>query len=105
MRVLIVSGIWPPDVGGPAAHAPELGRFLVERGHSVFGATTRLPSVPPEDVGFPVAAARRDLPTPARLAAAAGVVRARRARSTSSTRPGCRIVRLWLRRCDGARWS
>ena len=24
VRVLIVSGIWPPDVGGPASHAPEL---------------------------------------------------------------------------------
>ena len=74
MRLLIVSGIWPPDVGGPAAHAPELGRFLAERGHSVTGATTRLSSVPPEDFGFPVAAARRDLPTPARLAGAAAVV-------------------------------
>ena len=28
MRVLIVSGIWPPDVGGPASHAPELAAFL-----------------------------------------------------------------------------
>ena len=74
MRVLIVSGIWPPDVGGPAAHAPELGRFLASRGHSVSGATTRLSSVAPEDFGFPLVAARRDLPTPARLLTAAGVV-------------------------------
>ena len=28
MRVLIVSGIWPPDVGGPASHAPEVAAFL-----------------------------------------------------------------------------
>ena len=28
VRVLIVSGIWPPDVGGPASHAPALATFL-----------------------------------------------------------------------------
>ena len=28
MKVLVVSGIWPPDVGGPASHAPEVARFL-----------------------------------------------------------------------------
>jgi glycosyltransferase involved in cell wall biosynthesis len=35
MKVLIVSGIWPPDVGGPASHAPEVAAFLRERGHDV----------------------------------------------------------------------
>ena len=40
MRVLIVSGIWPPDVGGPASHAPELAGFLLARGHSVEVVTT-----------------------------------------------------------------
>ena len=35
MRVLIVSGIWPPDVGGPASHAPEVAAFLAGRGHDV----------------------------------------------------------------------
>ncbi len=33
MKVLIVSGIWPPDVGGPASHAPEVAAFLLEHGH------------------------------------------------------------------------
>ena len=32
MKVLIVTGIWPPDVGGPASHAPEVARFLAARG-------------------------------------------------------------------------
>ena len=27
MKVLIVSGIWPPDVGGPASHAPDVADF------------------------------------------------------------------------------
>jgi glycosyltransferase involved in cell wall biosynthesis len=33
--VLIVSGIWPPDVGGPASHAPAVASFLRDRGHEV----------------------------------------------------------------------
>ena len=32
---MLLSGIWPPDVGGPATHGPELARFLVARGHEV----------------------------------------------------------------------
>jgi glycosyltransferase involved in cell wall biosynthesis len=35
MKVLIVSGIWPPDVGGPASHAPETAEALLARGHEV----------------------------------------------------------------------
>jgi glycosyltransferase involved in cell wall biosynthesis len=40
VRVLIVSGIWPPDVGGPATHAPEVAEFLSGRGHEVEVLTT-----------------------------------------------------------------
>ena len=40
MKVLIVSGIWPPDVGGPASHAPEVVEFLRGRRHSVEVVTT-----------------------------------------------------------------
>jgi glycosyltransferase involved in cell wall biosynthesis len=40
VNVLIVSGIWPPDVGGPASHAPEVARFLLRRGHAVEVVTT-----------------------------------------------------------------
>ena len=35
MRVMVVSGIWPPDVGGPASHAPAVADFLVAHGHTV----------------------------------------------------------------------
>ena len=35
MRVALLPGIWPPDVGGPATHGPDFARFLIERGHSV----------------------------------------------------------------------
>jgi glycosyltransferase involved in cell wall biosynthesis len=40
VNVLLVSGIWPPDVGGPASHAPELAAFLQARGHGVDIVTT-----------------------------------------------------------------
>lgn len=40
MRVLLVSGIWPPDPGGPASHAPALADFLHRRGHEVEVVTT-----------------------------------------------------------------
>ena len=36
----MVSGIWPPDSGGPASHAHALSRFLHERGHVVQVVTT-----------------------------------------------------------------
>ncbi len=35
MRVLIVSGIFPPDRGGPASHVPRMAEALAKRGHSV----------------------------------------------------------------------
>lgn len=40
MRVVIASGIWPPDVGGPASHSPELADHLCARGHAVEVLTT-----------------------------------------------------------------
>jgi glycosyltransferase involved in cell wall biosynthesis len=39
MRILLITGIWPPDVGGPATHGPELARFLAARGHEVTALT------------------------------------------------------------------
>jgi glycosyltransferase involved in cell wall biosynthesis len=38
--VLVVSGIWPPDVGGPASHAPDVAAFLHAHGHRVEVLTT-----------------------------------------------------------------
>lgn len=35
MRILIVTGIFPPDIGGPATYVPQVARGLVERGHQV----------------------------------------------------------------------
>jgi glycosyltransferase involved in cell wall biosynthesis len=35
VKILVVSGIWPPDVGGPASHAPDVASYLLEHGHDV----------------------------------------------------------------------
>jgi glycosyltransferase involved in cell wall biosynthesis len=40
VRVVVVSGIWPPDPGGPASHAPALADFLAGSGHAVEVVTT-----------------------------------------------------------------
>jgi glycosyltransferase involved in cell wall biosynthesis len=60
VNVLVVSGIWPPDVGGPASHAPELAAFLRARGHGVEVVTTAPRE--PEPSPWPVHAVRRSLP-------------------------------------------
>jgi len=60
MRVLVVSGIWPPDVGGPASHAPDVAAFLQSRGHAVEVVTTA--SAPPAQEEYPVHAIPRSLP-------------------------------------------
>ena len=78
MNVLIVSGIWPPDVGGPASHAPELAAFLRGRGHGVEVVTTA--AVAPAAEPYPVRFVSRRLPPGLRHVAVAALV-ARRARA------------------------
>ena len=79
MRVLVVSGIWPPDVGGPASHAPQLASFLAGRGHTVEAVVTAV--APPALEAYPVRFVRRSLPPGLRHLAVARLVasRARRA--------------------------
>ena len=60
MRVLVVSGIWPPDVGGPASHAPDVASFLRERGHDVEVVITA-PAAPATQP-YPVHWVARSLP-------------------------------------------
>jgi glycosyltransferase involved in cell wall biosynthesis len=60
VNVLVVSGIWPPDVGGPASHAPQVASFLQSRGHGVVVVTTASRQPGPES--FPVHWASRSLP-------------------------------------------
>lgn len=77
--MLLVSGIWPPDVGGPASHGPEFGAFLAARGWGVQAVTTA--DRHPERPAFPLQSLRRDVSLPRRLAegAASLAVATRRA--------------------------
>ncbi len=78
MKVLVVSGIWPPDVGGPASHAPELAAFLRGRGHEVEAVITA--EAAPAREEYPVRWVSRSLPPGLRHAATVRllVARARR---------------------------
>jgi glycosyltransferase involved in cell wall biosynthesis len=75
MNVLIVSGIWPPDVGGPASHAPELAEHLLSSGHEVAVVTTA--DGPPRPERYHVDWISRGIPVGARHAAVAEKVRSR----------------------------
>jgi glycosyltransferase involved in cell wall biosynthesis len=78
MKVLVVSGIWPPDVGGPASHAPDAAAFLRSRGHEVEVVTTAAAAPAPQP--YPVRWVPRSLPKGAVHVRAALEV-ARRART------------------------
>lgn len=79
MRVLVVSGIWPPDVGGPASHAPEVADFLRSRGHRVEVVTTAEIAPPPRP--YPVRFTPRRLPVGVRHAHGAVMIAARARRA------------------------
>jgi glycosyltransferase involved in cell wall biosynthesis len=64
VRVVVVSGIWPPDVGGPASHAPALASALLEAGHEVEVVTTA--DGPPAPRSYPVRWVSRRRPAPLR---------------------------------------
>ncbi len=72
VKVLLVSGIWPPDVGGPASHGPAFARFLSDRGHQVHVVTTA--DALADDPAFTLTTSRRDRPRPIRLSMAAFAV-------------------------------
>jgi glycosyltransferase involved in cell wall biosynthesis len=79
VKVLVVSGIWPPDVGGPASHAPDVARWLHGRGHAVEVVTTA--SAPPPPEPYAVRWASRTLPKGVLHVRTAALVRARAARA------------------------
>jgi glycosyltransferase involved in cell wall biosynthesis len=73
--VLVVSGIWPPDPGGPASHAHALSRFLHGRGHTVDVVATAGKAPAPEP--FRVTWISRRLPPGVRHLRVANEVRRR----------------------------
>jgi glycosyltransferase involved in cell wall biosynthesis len=73
MKVVVVSGVWPPDVGGPATHAPELCEFLRARGHRVEAVT--MARVAPARQAYAVRWTSRRLPIGVRHGVAAERIR------------------------------
>jgi glycosyltransferase involved in cell wall biosynthesis len=78
VKVVFITGIWPPDVGGPATHGPDFATFLRDRGHHVTVVTMAdgIPAVRP----VPVTAISRSRPFVIRYPAVA-LAGARLARS------------------------
>jgi glycosyltransferase involved in cell wall biosynthesis len=68
LDVLIVTGIFPPDIGGPATYVPEISSELVKREHKVT-VVTLSDSLDHDDrsYSFPVHRIRRGLFKPLRL--------------------------------------
>jgi glycosyltransferase involved in cell wall biosynthesis len=79
VRVVIVTGIWPPDVGGPASHAPELAAHLLARGHEVEVVTTA--DGPPRPEPYRVSWISRANPVGVRHLRVAEKVRSRAAKA------------------------
>ncbi len=52
MNVLIVTGIFPPDHGGPASYVPRMASALAERGHNIVAVITLSDSLQHNDVSF-----------------------------------------------------
>ena len=79
MRIAFLTGIWPPDVGGPATHGPDFSRFLGGRGHHVHVVT--MGDGEPTERPCEVEVVPRRLPFPLRYGAVAlrGARAARRA--------------------------
>jgi glycosyltransferase involved in cell wall biosynthesis len=51
MRICLPTGIFPPDIGGPASYVPRIVKALVERGHEVQVIT--LSDKPHDDTHYP----------------------------------------------------
>lgn len=61
MKILLVSGIFPPDHGGPASYVPTIAKGLQQQGHEVIAVVTLSDRVDHDDrhYGFPVVRLRR----------------------------------------------
>jgi len=70
MNILFITGIFPPDIGGPASYVPKASEALAAKGHRVSVLTLADdPALPDGDYPFPVIRIRRSLPRPLRVMA------------------------------------
>ena len=68
MRVLFVSNLFPPDIGGPATHISRLAAELHERGYAVRAVVCTDGDTSPGPEPYPVKRVSRRLPVPLRFA-------------------------------------
>src|SRR5258706_3414499 len=64
MKLLLVTGIFPPDHGGPASYVPAIAKALADRGHEIVSIVTLSDHVDQNDSAFvfPVIRIRRGTP-------------------------------------------
>ncbi|MEB3830085.1 glycosyltransferase family 4 protein [Phormidium sp. CCY1219] len=65
MKLLLITGIFPPDIGGPATYVPQIAKGLMQRGHEVRVLTTSEPenlSHDEREYPFPVVRMNRRVP-------------------------------------------
>ncbi len=79
MKIVFLTGIWPPDVGGPATHGPDFAAFLRDHGHDVRVVTMADDDVSERPVPVDVVSRRRPFVIRYPQVAVAGYRGARRA--------------------------
>jgi glycosyltransferase involved in cell wall biosynthesis len=79
LRIALPTGIFPPDIGGPASYVPRIAGALTERGHAVEVITLADDPAAGEAYAFPVRRIRRGMSRlPRMLRTVAAVARAAR---------------------------
>ncbi|RLA92846.1 MAG: hypothetical protein DRG25_05595, partial [Deltaproteobacteria bacterium] len=75
MKILIVTGVFPPDIGGPATYVPQVASALHDKGHKVT-VVTLSDKVSSEEKGysFRVVRIRRRMFKPIRLLFTVGMI-------------------------------
>jgi glycosyltransferase involved in cell wall biosynthesis len=76
VRILIVSNLFPPDIGGPATYVPKIAGELLARGHQVSVVAGAPPDYAPGGLTepYPVHRVSRGLPFARRLLVALGLL-------------------------------
>ena len=67
MRILLVTGIFPPDHGGPASYVPMIASELKARNHEIVAIVTLSDLVDGNGYDFPVIRLRRAMWRPLRI--------------------------------------
>jgi glycosyltransferase involved in cell wall biosynthesis len=67
VKILLISGIYPPDDGGPAKFMPQFATHLVSQGHQVKVITLTDEKRDKSEFQYPVKFIKRSLPRPIRM--------------------------------------